>query len=270
MSIDLNCDLGEDPNALATGREAELLDLVTSANVACGGHAGDEASMRAVVRLARDRGVAVGAHPSFPDRARFGRVDLALPAEEVEAVVRRQLEVLLRVAREEGVVLAHVKAHGALYHAASARPEVARALVRAARVVGPDVLLVAQAGSAALQAFRDLGARTVAEAFVDRRYEADGRLRSRDLPGALLLDPAEAAAQAVGLAREGRVTTQDGRSLDVRAGTLCVHGDTPGAVALARSVRAALAAAGIACAAPGRGPAVQERKGPAGRIPPGP
>jgi UPF0271 protein len=232
-TIDLNADLGEDPRALASGQEAALLDVVTSANVACGGHAGDEQSMRAVVRLARERGVAVGAHPSYPDRRGFGRAPQDLPPDEIEATVHEQVARLGEIARAERVPLVHVKPHGALYHAASGRAAVAEAIARAAARWSRDLVLVGPAGSEALTVWRAQGLRAAGEGFADRAYEPDGSLRPRSKPGALLTDPAAAAAQAVRLARSGT------------AETLCVHGDTPGAVALARAVRTALLAAGL-------------------------
>ena len=235
-TIDLNADLGEDPRAPTL--DAALLDVVTSANVACGGHAGDAETMRAVVRLARERGVAVGAHPSYPDREGFGREPMDLPAEELEAAVGAQIADLGNIARAEGVELTHVKPHGALYHAAASRPSVAHAVARAAARWSRDLVLVGPAGSAALGVWRAQGFRTAGEGFADRRYEPDGSLRPRSRPGALVTDPAEAASQAVALAHAGTVQT------------LCVHGDTPGAAAIARAVRAALERAGVRLASP--------------------
>lgn len=244
-TIDLNADLGEDPRALAEGLDAALLDVVTSANVASGGHAGDEATMRAVVRLARERGVAVGAHPSYPDRAGFGRTEIALTPAEIESTVAEQVAALGEVARAQGVALTHVKPHGALYHAAARRPAVAEAVARGAARWSRALVLVGPAGSTALAAWRALGFRAAGEAFADRRYEPDGALRSRALPGALLTEPEEAVHQALEVARDRRVTTADGGRWAVAAETLCLHGDTPGAPVLARAVRAALLGAGV-------------------------
>src|SRR5690606_14630546 len=207
-------------------------DCVSSANVACGGHAGDADTMAAVVGLCRARGVAVGAHPSFPDRARFGRVDLDLPAKDIEAAVHAQGATLARSARAQGAALRHVKAHGALYHAASRSPEIADAVAAGARAACGDIVLVGQAGSAAVRRWRALGLHVRAEAFADRRYEAGGALRARDLPGALLCDPQEAAAQAVRLARGEGVVAADGTVISLTADTICLHGDTPGALAI--------------------------------------
>lgn len=229
MTIDLNADVGEIEG------EEPLYNLVTSVNVACGGHAGDEVSMRRAIRLAASRGVVVGAHPGYPDRAHFGRRSMRMPAAELVQALAGQIDVLARLCRAEGVLLGHVKPHGALYHDASRDDAVAQAVADAA----PGLVLVGLAGSHALARWAALGRRTAAEGFADRAYDSDGSLRSRDKPGALLLDPALAAAQAVRLARSGTVST------------LCVHADTPGAATILTRVRRALEEAGIRPAAPG-------------------
>jgi 5-oxoprolinase (ATP-hydrolysing) subunit A len=244
-AIDLNADLGEDPAALTAGVEDALLGCITSANVACGGHAGNDATMETVVRMAREHGVAVGAHPGYPDRAGFGRVEQPLPPDELEAALAAQIRSLGTIARAHGVTLSHVKPHGALYHAAGRRTETATAIARAAARWSRDLVLVAQAGSAALACWRALGFATAGEAFADRRYEADGLLRARTRAGALLTDPVAAAEQAVRLARGAGALAEDGTVVPVVAHTLCLHADTPGAPALARAVRARLLAAGI-------------------------
>jgi UPF0271 protein len=244
-AIDLNADCGEDPAALADGREEALLAAVSSANVSCGGHAGDPATMRATVVLAAARGVAVGAHPSYPDRERFGRAEVAMPLPALEASVAAQVRGLVAVAAEVGVPLRHVKPHGALYHAAAERPEVARALARAVASVDPALVLVGPAGTAALATWRDLGFDVRAEAFADRAYESDGRLRSRGRPGAVLEGPEDAARQAVRIARGEGALAEGGRTVPLVVDTIGLHADTPGAPAVARAVRAALEAAGI-------------------------
>ncbi len=229
MAIDLNADLGE-----GMGDDDALLGLVTSANVACGFHAGDARSMRDTVRAAARHGVAVGAHPSYPDRAGFGREPQRLPLDDVHADVVYQVGALLALCRAEGVALVHVKPHGALYNQAAQDPELSLAIARAVRSVSADLVLVGLAASEAMRRAADsAGLRFAAEAFADRRYAADGTLVPRSVPGAVLDDPAAVAAQAVELARAGR------------ADTLCLHGDTPGALANARAVRAALAQAGV-------------------------
>jgi UPF0271 protein len=244
--IDLNADVGEDPAALASGTEAALIAAITSANIACGGHAGDDGTMAAVVQLCLRHGVAVGAHPSFPDRAGFGRVALPLAADAIEVTVTEQIARLGHIARAAGAELTHVKPHGALYHVASARVEVAYAIARAARRWHDDLILVGQAGSAALAHWRALGCATLAEAFADRRYEAGGSLRARSLAGAVLTDAQEVSTQALRIARGEGVVVSDGAVLPVVADTLCIHSDTKGAAELAQAVGRTLRAHGVA------------------------
>ena len=227
-SIDLNSDLGE---GMAT--DAEVMRYVSSANVACGAHAGDPETMARTVALARERGVAVGAHPSYPDRANFGRVPLDLsPAALCDAILA-QLVALREVARRTGVEVRHVKAHGALYNRGERDPGVADVLAEAVAAHDPALLLVCPPGSAMADRAAARGLRVAREGFCDRAYETDGTLRSRSKPGALLTEPREAAAQALALASRGDFDT------------LCVHGDTPGAPEIARAVRAALEGAGF-------------------------
>ncbi|HJT88204.1 MAG TPA: 5-oxoprolinase subunit PxpA [Bryobacteraceae bacterium] len=225
MNIDLNCDMGELEDA---AHETALMEYITSANIACGGHAGDEGTMERTARLALARGVRIGAHPSYPDRANFGRLEMALTQEEIEAAVREQVKRLEAVVRSLGGRITHVKPHGALYNVAARDRDVARAIGLAVAHWNPAVPVFGLAGSAALEVWREMGLTAIGEAFADRRYEPDGSLRSRKLPDALITAPEEAAAQAARLAREGQ------------AQTVCVHGDTPGAVAIAKACRRAL------------------------------
>lgn len=252
-AIDLNCDLGERERLWTDGTEERLLDLVSSANVACGGHAGDVASMTRTARAALERGVAVGAHPGYPDRARFGREPMALPRAAVEKAVTTQTRDLAAVVDGLGGRLRHLKPHGALYHAAAFDPEVARAIADAAFAMRGDVgplVLFGLAGSPGVALWREMGLAVADEAFADRRYEADGSLRSRALKGALLDDPAAAAAQVVALVRGEGVRTLDGARVRVAASTLCLHSDTPRSDAVAAAVRAALALARVEVHAP--------------------
>jgi UPF0271 protein len=244
-SIDLNADVGEFPEALADGREEALLRLVTSVNVACGAHAGDEATMEGVASLARRLGVSVGAHPGYPDRARFGRDAMGLTPEAVERTVFDQVSALAAAAGRAGVKVTHVKPHGALYNDAVRDEAVARAVARAVRRWNPDSVLVGLAGSPALGVFASEGVRVVAECFADRVYEADGSLRSRKLPGALITSAEEAAQQAVSIACGGFAPVHGGGAVPITADTICVHGDTPGALLIAAAVRAGLEAGGI-------------------------
>ncbi len=225
MKIDLNCDMGELEDA---AHEAALMALVTSANIACGAHAGDLATMERTARLALEQGVRIGAHPGYPDRENFGRLELAMSEAEVAQTVYEQIGLLDSVVTRLGGAVAYVKPHGALYNVAVHNPEVARAIAEGAARWNPDALLFGLAASPMLDVWRAMGMRVAGEAFADRRYEPDGTLRSRKLPGALITDPAEAAAQAMHLANSGL------------AETICVHGDTPGAVAILRACRDAL------------------------------
>ena len=239
MTFDLNCDLGELDDAAL---EARLMEHVTSANIACGGHAGDEGTMERTIRLALERGVNIGAHPGYPDRANFGRVEIAMSEDEIEDTVAWQIGRLEAVAAGLGATIVHVKPHGALYNVAVRNHAVARAIGAAVRQWNPHAsdglaggsacpTLFGLAGSPMLEVWRGMGLRVAAEGFADRRYEADGTLRSRQLPDALITDPAEAAAQAVRLVSEGGVET------------ICVHGDTPGAADILQACQRALESA---------------------------
>lgn len=248
--IDLNADLGESLGPWPMGDDAALVRLVTSVNIACGFHAGDPLTIRRTVRLALDAGCAVGAHPGYPDLVGFGRRAMDLDADELEAAVLYQVAALAGIVRAEGGRLAHVKPHGALYQRVAADEVAAGAFAAAVAGLDAGLRLVGPPGSALVAAGSDVGLRCLVEGFADRVYEPDGHLRARSLPGALHADPDRAATQAVAIARDGRVIAGDGSSLPLEAETLCIHGDTPGAVAVARAVRDALREAGIAVRAP--------------------
>jgi UPF0271 protein len=224
-TIDLNCDMGELEDS---AHEAALMEHITSANIACGGHAGDEATMERTVRLAFERGVRIGAHPGYPDRANFGRVEIPMSPADIAHTVRQQIERLDAVVRRLGGVIVHVKPHGALYNVAVRNAEVARAIGDGVAQWNTAVALFGLAGCPMLEVWRSMGLTAMGEGFADRRYEADGTLRARKFPDALITDPREAAAQAIRLARSGKVQT------------ICVHGDTPGAVAILKACREAL------------------------------
>jgi len=243
--MDINSDLGESEESLANGADFELMRYITSANVACGGHAGDERTMRETVRMAQELGVAAGAHPGYPDRANFGRIESPLSIAEIEATVRDQIAALAEVAASLGVRLAHCKPHGALYHAANKSTEVAAAIGRAVLESDEQLVMVGQAGSSTLTLWESMGLSCAAEAFADRAYEPDGILRKRTLPGALLEDPAKAAAQAVDIATRNTVVATDGSELKVDAETVCIHSDTPGSALIARAVNEALKKSGV-------------------------
>ena len=243
--IDINSDLGESEEALANGSDFELMRYITSANVACGGHAGDERTMRETVRRAKELGVAVGAHPGYPDRANFGRIESPMSAVEIEVTVRDQIAALAEIAESLGASLVHCKPHGALYHAANKSTEVAAAIGRAVLESDDPLVMVGQAGSSTLTLWESMGLACAAEAFADRAYEPDGILRKRTLPGALLENPADAAQQAVNIAKRNFARATDGRELKIAAQTICIHSDTPGSAEIARAVNEALKKAGV-------------------------
>ena len=242
--IDLNADVGESLGPWAMGTDAELIPLVSSVNVACGAHAGDPATIVRTVALAADLGVTVGAHPGYPDLIGFGRRDLDMAADDLRASLVVQIGAVQAAARLAGTRVRHVKPHGALYNRAARDPIVAGVVAAAIRDLDPALILVGLAGSASVAAGRAAGLDVAEEGFADRRYEADGSLRSRRLDGALL-SPADAAGQALSIARDGSVGVGDGSRIAVRADTICIHGDSPDAAAIARAVRAALLGAGI-------------------------
>jgi UPF0271 protein len=225
MNIDMNCDMGELDDA---AHEAALMAYITSANIACGGHAGDAQTMERTSRLALERGVRIGAHPGYPDRENFGRLEIEMTGEAIAETVYAQIARLDEVVRRLGGTIVHVKPHGALYNVAVRNGEVARAIAEGAARWNPRTTLFGLAGSPMLDVWRTMGMAVAGEAFADRRYEADGTLRSRKFADALITDPAAAAAQALRFAREGL------------AETICVHGDTPGSVALLTACREAL------------------------------
>ncbi len=253
MQIDLNCDMGESFGAYTIGRDAEVMPSITSANVACGFHAGDPTVMRETVRLAMAHGVAVGAHPGLPDLVGFGRREMAIGARELEDAVAYQVGALAGLAAAEGVRLQHVKAHGALYNMAAKDPTLADAIARAVAAVDDSLVLLGLPGSELLRAGERHGLRVVAEAFADRAYEPDGSLVSRRKPGAVIHDPAAVVDRVRRMAREGVVRAIDGTDVRLPVGTICTHGDTPGADELVRRIREALERDGVRVQPFGRG-----------------
>jgi UPF0271 protein len=245
MRIDLNSDLGESFGPWTMGDDAALMHVITSANVACGFHAGDPGVMRQTVELARAHGVAVGAHPGFPDLAGFGRREMRCSPREVEDLVVYQVGALAAVAAAQGLRLQHVKAHGALYNMAAADAALAAAIARATASVDRDLVLFGLPGSALLSEGRKAGLQVAAEIFADRAYLADGSLAPRSRPGSVIHEPDAVVARAVQMVRERAVVSVDGATVPLEADTLCVHGDTPGAAGLARAIRAALELSGI-------------------------
>ena len=239
-SLDLNADLGE-----GVGDDAAMLDIVSSANIACGGHAGDETRMRAALRAAKARGVVVGAHPSFPDRANFGRTRMVLPPEELDATVRAQVRTLVELGEEEGWPVRYVKLHGALANMAAEEPAIAALCFAAVEGLVNGMAILAIDNSAQSEVAEALGFRTIREAYADRAYQPNGLLVPRQMPGAVLHDRAAIAARAVQLAKMGEIVAVDGGTIRTTARSLCIHGDTPDAVAIARAVKTGLAAAGV-------------------------
>ncbi len=247
-SIDLNADVGESLGPWSMGDDDRLIPLVSSVNIACGFHAGDPATIQRTVALAVAAGAAIGAHPGYPDLVGFGRRDMAMSAEDLEAAIVYQVGAVAMFARSAGAELRHVKAHGALYNRAAEDPTVARTIARAVRRCSPELALIGRAGSALIDAGREAGLAVGSEGFPDRAYEANGSLRSRQLPGSVLTDSAAVAGRAVSMARDGIVIAVDGSTVNITVDTLCLHGDTPGAAEHALAVRAALVAAGIGIA----------------------
>jgi UPF0271 protein len=243
--LDLNSDLGEGYGHWALGDDAALLEVVTSANVACGFHAGDPATIDRTVRTATEHGVAIGAQVSYPDLVGFGRREIDEAPDDLTADVLYQIGALEAFARAAGSRVRYVKPHGALYNRIARDPVQAAAVVEAIRRYDPALPLLTLPGSAAMRAAEEAGIPAVAEGFADRAYTAEGRLVSRREPGAVLDDPGQVATRAVVMATEGRVETVDGGQVAVEVRSLCVHGDTPGAVELAKAVRAALDEVGL-------------------------
>ena len=245
MPIDLNCDMGESFGRYTIGNDEAMMPYITSANIACGLHAGDPLVMECTVRLARAHGVGIGAHPGFPDLQGFGRRVMQLAPEEAEAFVLYQVGALAAFAKAAGAELLHVKPHGALYNLAARDRPLAEAIARAVARFSRQLILVGLANSLLVEAGREAGLSVAREAFADRAYEADGSLRSRRLPGAVLEDPAQATEQVVRIARDGLVVAYTGEEVPVQAETICLHGDTPTAVEIAKTIRRELEAVRI-------------------------
>lgn len=244
MRIDLNCDMGEAFGIYRLGDDAELMKSITSANVACGFHAGDPVIMRRTVLLAKAHGVRVGAHPSFPDLQGFGRRVMELSPAEIKDGVLYQIGALSAFAKAAGMGLQHVKPHGALYNVAARDPQVARAIAEAVVEAGDDLILVGLYGSELIEAGRRVGLRVAREAFLDRAYNEDGTLVSRKLPGSVIHDAEEIVSRVLQMVK-GRIVAITGKEITLRPDTICLHGDTPGAARLAKLIRKRLEEAGM-------------------------
>jgi len=245
MKIDLNCDLGESFGRYTLGNDAALMPHITSANIACGFHAGDASVMQATVRWAKQHGAAIGAHPGWPDLQGFGRREMSLSAEETEALILYQLGALAAFAKAEGAELRHVKPHGALYNQAAKNRELANAIARAVKRFSGDLILVGLAGSSLVAAGAEAGLRVANEGFPDRAYNPDGSLMSRNLTGAVIESPEDVARNAMQLAKDGILFGEKRVQVD----TLCLHGDNIHAAENARQLREALQKEGIEIAA---------------------
>ena len=246
MRIDLNSDLGESFGPWPMGQDSALMDSISSANVACGFHAGDPGTMRATIAMAKDKGVAIGAHPGFPDLVGFGRRELKASPTEVHDFVLYQVAALAGMAAAQGVRLQHVKAHGALYNMACRDRALADAIARAVASLDRSLILFGLPNSELMHAGEAAGLRTAAEVFADRAYDPDGSLTARSKPGSVIHDTAVVVSRAVRMVRDKDVVATDGSTVRLQADTICLHGDTPGAAEHARAVRSGLEAAGIA------------------------
>ncbi|MGH9221798.1 MAG: LamB/YcsF family protein [Vicinamibacterales bacterium] len=251
MRIDLNSDLGESFGAWPMGQDAALMDSITSANVACGFHAGDPGVMRQTLALAKDKGVAVGAHPGFPDLVGFGRREMKATPAEVHDLVLYQVAALAGMAAAQGLKLQHVKAHGALYNMACKERSLADAIARAVAAFDRSLILFGLPNSELVRAGAAAGLTVAAEVFADRAYERDGSLTSRNTPGSVIHDEGAVVERAVRMVKRRDVVAVDGSVIALQADTICLHGDTPGAAALARVVRRGLESAGVVIAALG-------------------
>jgi len=249
-SIDINCDMGESYGAWKMGADAEVMPYISSANVACGFHGGDPATIRQTVRLAVDHGVAVGAHPSLPDLQGFGRRAMKISPQDMYDLVVYQAGAVEAFARAAGARLHHVKCHGALYNMAAQDEALSEAMARAVRDLGGGVMLYALSNSTMMHVGRKEGVKVAGEVFADRGYSDDGTLSPRGKPGAMIEDAAMAAERALAMIDKGYVTALSGKPVPVSADTLCLHGDQPGAVTFARAIRKAFAERGITVVAP--------------------
>ena len=247
-NIDINCDMGESFGPWRMGADEQVMPHITSANIACGAHAGDATVMRRTVAMARSAGVAVGAHPGFQDLAGFGRREMRLAPQEIEDMVLYQIGALAAIARSEGVRLQHVKAHGALYNMAARDRTLGDAIARAVAAFDRSLILFGLPGSELTRAGEACGLRVAPEGFADRAYEPDGSLTPRSRAGAVIHDAEAVVQRAVRMAVDGRVAAIDGSEIAIHVETICTHGDTPGAQALTRALRAGLERAGVAIA----------------------
>jgi len=238
--VDLNCDLGESFGSYRLGKDEEILNFVTSANIACGFHAGDPATMRKTVRLAMEKGVAIGAHPGLPDLVGFGRRNMNISPQEAYDMVVYQIGALLGFLQAEGAVMQHVKSHGALYNMAAQSKELAEAIAKAVYQVDPQLILFGLAGSELIKAGEEIGLQVAHEVFADRTYQPDGSLTSRKQANALIVNDDQAVGQVIRMVKEGKVRSVQGTEVNIKADTICIHGDGEHALTLARKIHQSL------------------------------
>ncbi|GAB3818142.1 5-oxoprolinase subunit PxpA [Pontibacter rugosus] len=244
-TVDLNCDMGESFGAWNMGNDGELLQYISSSNIACGLHAGDPATMKKTVRQALKHNVAIGAHPGLPDLSGFGRREMAVSGEEVYDMVVYQLGALSAFAKSEGAKLHHLKPHGAMYNMAATNPSLAEAIAEAIYKVAPELILYGLAGSEMIRAGAKIGIRTANEVFADRTYQQDGTLTPRRSPNALITDQNEAVQQVVRMVKESKVQSQQGKEVTIQADTICIHGDGAHALDFARKIKEVFTTEGI-------------------------
>jgi UPF0271 protein len=250
LSVDLNCDMGESFGPWRMGNDADLMKHVSSVNIACGFHAGDASTMRKTVELAIENGVAIGAHPGYPDLQGFGRRNISMTPEEIHDIVLYQISALKGICEANGARLHHVKPHGALYNQAAKDARLAEAIVKAVRTLDPGLVFYGLSGSCLISEAKAAGLNVSSEVFADRGYMTDGSLMPRTEAGSLITDPVEAAAQAVSMVEEKQVKANNGGFVTVEAGTICIHGDGKYALDFAISIRNALTVRNISIAAP--------------------
>jgi len=244
-TIDLNCDMGESFGAWTMGNDAALMDYVSSVNIACGFHAGDFSTIRKTIETAIEKGVKIGAHPSYPDLQGFGRREMKLSEQEIFDAVLYQVSALKGICEAFGARLNHVKPHGALYNSAARSPEISSAIVEAVKKSDKDLIFYGLSGSFLISEAKKIGLRTASEVFADRTYQADGSLTPRSEKNALITDEAQSIAQVLEMVSEGRVTTLKGEKIPIKADTICIHGDGANALQFAREINAELIKSGI-------------------------
>jgi UPF0271 protein len=248
MKIDINCDMGESFGSYTIGEDEKIIEYITSANIACGFHAGDPMIMDKTVRLAKEHGVAVGAHPGYPDLQGYGRRNLETFPGEIRNYLLYQIGALEAFVKASGLILQHVKPHGALYNLAARDEKTAREVIKAVRIFNPELILVMLSGSPGAQMAAASGLRIAQEAFPDRAYLNDGRLAPRSMAGAVIHDVEQVKERVIRILKTGRLITIEGREISLKADTFCIHGDTPGAWKLAKSIREALKESGLEAA----------------------